>query len=94
VIDDARWEAFAAGTLADDEVERLRVEAQQTEEGRKLWDIYHPFDAEEKARLFENVGREIRAAKRRKRRSRIVLAALVLLMVIGLVVALGGGRSC
>jgi hypothetical protein len=62
---DPRWRALADGTLAAVDVEALRVEASQTEDGRQLWELYRPFSYEERARIAEGVRVGLRARGRR-----------------------------
>jgi hypothetical protein len=45
---DPRWLALAEGKLAPWEAERLREEAEQTEDGRLLWGLFRLFSATEK----------------------------------------------
>jgi hypothetical protein len=52
---DPRWQALAEGRLSDSERAALEVEAMQTEEGRGLWEMYRPFNAEEDARLVHRL---------------------------------------
>lgn len=54
---DPRFRALAEGTLSDEETAALKAEADQTEEGRLLWEMYRPFDAEEEQRLFDTFRR-------------------------------------
>jgi tetratricopeptide (TPR) repeat protein len=45
--EDPRWEALAMGLLSDEEAAALRVEAEASEEGRRKYELYRPFDAAE-----------------------------------------------
>lgn len=44
----------------------MKAEAEQSEEGRRLWEIYRPFDAEENQRVFDGVRRRLRQKKQRR----------------------------
>jgi hypothetical protein len=66
-----------------------------SDEGRALWELYRPFDAEEKSRLFNGVSRRMRAESDRRRRSRVrdaVAGALAMAAASG-GLYLGFGRS-
>lgn len=52
---DPRWHLLAAGALSPDEASALHDEAQATDEGRLLWELYHPLDEAEKARFADGV---------------------------------------
>ena len=53
--DDPRWPALTDGTLSPEEVAALRAEAEETEEGRALWELYHPCDEKEQERIFQGM---------------------------------------
>jgi hypothetical protein len=52
---DPRWRLYCLGTLPPAEVTVLEDEAGKTEEGRRLLDLYRPFDAAADARLVEAI---------------------------------------
>jgi hypothetical protein len=64
------WAKLPAGQLTGDEEAALRAEADGSDEGRLLLELYRPFDANEKQRLFDGVHRSLqhqRDVVRRKR---------------------------
>jgi hypothetical protein len=66
--DDPRWRALAGGTLSDAERDALHAEAMQSEEGCARWELYRPFDAQERSRLLDGVRRRIHEDRARRRR--------------------------
>ncbi|MFT3773440.1 MAG: hypothetical protein QM820_49320 [Minicystis sp.] len=64
---DPRWRALAESRLSADEVTALQSEAEQTDEGRLLWEIYRPFDAAEKQRVHAGVRDRLTRERRKKR---------------------------
>ena len=80
---DARWRALADGTLSEADVAALREEAGRSEEGRTLFELYRPFDPNEKQRLFERVRTCVHEDARRRTRHRIGGGALVLAAAAG-----------
>lgn len=62
---DPRWRALAEGRLSPEEIESLRDEAEQSDEGRLLWEMYRPFDEEEQQRVLDAVRARVREEKAR-----------------------------
>ena len=50
---DERWDRLAAGTLAPDEVERLREEARSSPQAAAAWEAFRPVDEELRNRIVE-----------------------------------------
>lgn len=76
--DDPRWRALLLGRLSEEEEAALRAEAEQSEDGRALYELYRPLDAEEKARILAGVSERRRAEKSaRGRRARVAVALLI-----------------
>jgi hypothetical protein len=96
---DRRWEALASETLSPSEVEALRAEAETSEEGRALWELYRPCDAAVKQRLLDGVLMRVRSRDRRsdtrvRRRRRLIVAAVVAAGVVAvLLLAVAAGRG-
>jgi len=84
--DDPRWRALVLGRLSEEEEAALRAEAEQSEDGRALYELYRPFDLEEKERLFQAVAAFVRANQRARRQR--ALLAVALLIIAGVVLAL------
>jgi hypothetical protein len=84
--DDPRWSALTLGRLSEEEVAALRAEAEQSEDGRALYELYRPLDLEEKERIFAAVAARVRAHKRARRQR--ALLAVALLIIAGVVLAL------
>lgn len=59
---DPRWAALAAGTLSEAEAEALRREAELTEDGRRRYELFRPFDEGTRERVFERLSAEAAAA--------------------------------
>lgn len=49
--EDARWRALADGTLDETAVRALQEEAKSCPEAAALYELFRPFDAEERARM-------------------------------------------
>jgi hypothetical protein len=61
---DPRWRALAERSLAPDQVEALRQEAELSDEGRLYWELYRPFEAEEERRIVDGARERVRGAQR------------------------------
>jgi hypothetical protein len=86
--DDPRWRALAKGRLSEAEEEKLRADY-PSEEGRALYEIYRPFDADEKRRLLEGVQARVRAERARHRKlvyTRVVASAAMAAAAAGVYV--------
>ncbi len=60
---DPRWEALAAGTLSAEEAEALRQEAEGSEEGKRKYELFRPFDETETERGFAKLNAELAKEK-------------------------------
>ncbi len=71
------WERLAAGQLTAEEQAALQADAEKSEEGRALFQLYRPFDEGEKQRMFDGVRTLVQSEARRRRRARMgVLTAV------------------
>ncbi len=59
--EDPRWEALAMGLLSDEEAAALRAEAEGSEEGRRKYELYRPYDAVETEASVAEILRKVDA---------------------------------
>jgi hypothetical protein len=64
-VDDPRWRALSCGELAEDQKATLYEEAMASPEGQALWELFRPFDEEERKRIFQRVRAVLQARRGR-----------------------------
>jgi hypothetical protein len=80
-VNDLPWEKLADGELSATEEAALRATAERSEEGRKLFEQYRPFDADEKQQIFDAVRARVRQVRRQRRRRRVTMAVIAIVLV-------------
>jgi hypothetical protein len=91
--EDLPWEKLAAGELSAEEEAALRATAEQSEEGRRLFELYRPFDGDEKQRLFGAVRVGIQGDSARRRRRYTTIATITIVALVVAVVAAAATRA-
>lgn len=85
-VHDLPWEKLADGELSAAEEAALRATAEQSEMGRKLFEIYRPFDADEKQRVFGAVRARVQKVRRQRRRRHVTIAVISIVLVAAVLI--------